>query len=63
MIKNVLGQCNTVAAVVDNEDEPLEKLGVMINDTIKKYEIKEKHKIYMKTLAGKNQGQRKKVHY
>ena len=63
MIKNMLGQCSTVAAVVDNEDEPLEKFGVMINGTIKKYEIKKKHKIYVKTLAGKNQWQKRNVHY
>ena len=35
----------------------------MINDTIKKYEIKEKHKIYVKTLTGKNHGQRRKLYY
>ena len=29
---------------------------LMINDIIKKYEIKEKHKIYVETLAGKNHG-------
>ena len=29
---------------------------IMINDTIKKYEIKEKHKIYMETLARKKHG-------
>ena len=36
---------------------------VMINDTIKKYEIKEKHKIYMETVAGKTHGQRRKLYY
>ena len=30
----------------------------MVNDTIKKYEIKEKHKIYVKTLWRKNHKQR-----
>ena len=29
---------------------------VMINGIIKKYEIKEKHKIYVETLLGKNMG-------
>ena len=36
---------------------------VMINDTIKKYENKERHKIYVETLVGKNHGQRRKFHY
>ena len=36
---------------------------VKINDRIKKYENKEKHQIYMKTLAGKKHGQRRKFHY
>ena len=35
----------------------------MINDIIKKYEIKEKHKIYMKNLIGKNHEYKKKLHY
>ena len=38
-------------------------LTVMINDTTKKYEIKEKHKIYVETLARKNHGQRRKLYY
>ena len=36
---------------------------VMINDTIKKYKNKEKHKIYMEILVGKNHGQRRKFYY
>ena len=36
---------------------------VMINDTIKKYENKERHQIYVEALAGKNHGQRIKFHY
>ena len=28
-----------------------------------KYEIKKKHHIYMETLAEKNHGQRRKLHY
>ena len=35
----------------------------MISGTIKKYENKEKHKIYVKTLAGKNHGQKRKLYY
>ena len=35
----------------------------MINAIIKNYKIKEKHKIYVETLAGKNHGQRRKLHH
>ena len=35
----------------------------MISGTIKKYENKEKHKIYVKTLARKNHGQKRKLYY
>ena len=34
---------------------------VMINDIIKKYENKEKHQIYVETLAGKKPRGEKKV--
>ena len=36
---------------------------VMIKDTIKKYEIKEKHKTYVETLTGKNHKYGRKLHY
>ena len=36
---------------------------VRINGIIKKYENKEKHKIYMETLAEKTHGKRIKFHY
>ena len=38
-------------------------VSIMINGTIKKYEINEKYKIYVEILAGKNDNQTRKLHY
>ena len=35
----------------------------MMNDTIMKYDDKEKHHIYVETLMEKNHGQKIKFHY